>query len=174
MKRGIYMIKTRITELFDVKYPIVLAGMGPFSTYRTAVKVANAGGIGLTSHWAIMTEVDPKTFLISDAPNAITVSPAEKIDYDLHYIKENAISGAVCGCNIRVARVQADWTSVLRRVLKLCREDRGIREKIRIIVTSAGDPVPPHKKIQKYNEKNHDNLLHFHVSPCLRLVQKSF
>lgn len=168
------MIKSRVTELFDVKYPIMLAGMGPFSTYKTAVKVANAGGIGLTSHWGIIHMVDPETHLISDAPNARTISPAEKIDYDLHYIKEHADDGAVCGCNIRVARVQADWTSVLRRVLKLCRDDRDIREKIKIIVTSAGDPVPPNKKIKKYNGKNNDDLRHFHVSPCLRLVQNTF
>lgn len=168
------MIKTKVTELFDVKYPIMLAGMGPFSTYKTAVKVANTGGIGLTSHWGIIAPVDPKTHASSEAPDARIISPTEKIDYDLHYIKENTVDGAVCGCNIRVARVQADWTSVLRRVLKLCRDDREIREKIKIIVTSAGDPVPPNKKIAKYNEKNNDDLKHFHVSPCLRLVQNTF
>jgi len=168
------MIKTRITEMLGVKYPIVLAGMGPFSTYRTAVKVANTGGVGLTSHWGILDPVDPETHLISDAPNARTISPVEKIDYDLNYIKENTIDGAICGCNIRVARIQADWTSVLRRVLKLCQEDRKIREKIRIIVTSAGDPFPPNRKIRQYNENNHDNLFHFHVSPCLRLVENTF
>ncbi|NVM30827.1 MAG: nitronate monooxygenase [Candidatus Helarchaeota archaeon] len=168
------MIKTKVTEMFGVKYPIMLAGMGPFSTYKTAVKVANAGGIGLTSHWGILTPVDPKTHKASEAPDARTISPTEKIEHDLNYIKENANDGAVCGCNIRVARFQADWPAVLRRVLKTCRADRDIREKIRIIVTSAGNPIPPNNKIKKYNERNNDDLKHFHVSPCLRLVENTF
>lgn len=167
-------MKTRITEMFGVKYPIVLAGMGPFSTHKTAVKVANAGGIGLTSHWAILSKIDPKTHLISDAPNAISMTAAKKMEHDLTYIKEHAEDGAVCGCNIRVNRIQLDWMSVLRRVLKMRREDRKLREIIKIIVTSAGDPVPPNKKIRKNNEENNDDLKHFHVSPCLRLVQRTF
>ncbi|NVM03883.1 MAG: nitronate monooxygenase [Candidatus Helarchaeota archaeon] len=168
------MIKTRITEMFGVKYPIVLAGMGPFSTYKTAVKVGNSGGIGLTSHWGILSKVDPNTFEISDASDARSITPAQKIELDLKYIRDKTDDGAVCGCNIRVARVQADWKSVLRRVLKLRREDREMREKIKIIVTSAGNPAPPNKMIKKNNEKHNDDLKHFHVSPCLRLVEHTF
>ena len=40
------MIKTRITELFGIEYPIVSAGMGGVALGELAAAVSNAGGIG--------------------------------------------------------------------------------------------------------------------------------
>lgn len=40
-------MKTRITELFDIEYPIIQAGMIWNSGWRLASAVANAGGLGL-------------------------------------------------------------------------------------------------------------------------------
>jgi nitronate monooxygenase len=40
------MIKTRITELFGIEYPIVSAGMGGVALAELAAAVSNAGGIG--------------------------------------------------------------------------------------------------------------------------------
>jgi len=40
-------VKTRITELFDIEYPIIQAGMIWNSGWRLASAVANAGGLGL-------------------------------------------------------------------------------------------------------------------------------
>lgn len=42
-------MKTRITELFGVKYPIVLAGMGYVSIPKLVAAVCNAGGLGIMS-----------------------------------------------------------------------------------------------------------------------------
>lgn len=41
------MIKNRITELFNIKYPIIQAGMVWCSGWRLASAVSNAGGLGL-------------------------------------------------------------------------------------------------------------------------------
>ena len=41
------MIRTRLTQLFDLQYPIVLAPMGAVSGGRLAAAVSNAGGLGL-------------------------------------------------------------------------------------------------------------------------------
>ncbi|MHA1231123.1 MAG: NAD(P)H-dependent flavin oxidoreductase [Candidatus Helarchaeota archaeon] len=163
-------IKTRMTEIFGCKYPIMLAGMGPFSTYKTAVKVANAGGIGLTSHWGILSPVDPETHLISDAPNARVISSVEKMKFDLKYIEENAEDGAVFGCNIRVARIQVDWPGVIRTVIKMREKSPKLKECLKLIVTSAGNPEPPNKLIKK----KAPDLLHLHVSPSLNLVKHTF
>ena len=76
------VIKTKFTELIGCKHPILLAGMGPFSTYRTAVKVSNNGGVGLTSHWGILTKVNPETHLI-DRENGVMLSPKAKMEFDL-------------------------------------------------------------------------------------------
>src|SRR5580704_10942869 len=40
------MLKTRITELFGIKYPILSAGMGGVALAELAAAVSNAGGIG--------------------------------------------------------------------------------------------------------------------------------
>lgn len=41
------MLKTRITDLFDIQYPIVQGGMVWMSGYKLASAVANCGGLGL-------------------------------------------------------------------------------------------------------------------------------
>lgn len=40
-------MKTRITELFGVKYPILLSGMSWISVPKMVAAVSNAGGLGL-------------------------------------------------------------------------------------------------------------------------------
>jgi len=40
-------MKTRITELFNIKYPLVLSGMSWISTPELAAAVSNAGGLGI-------------------------------------------------------------------------------------------------------------------------------
>jgi enoyl-[acyl-carrier protein] reductase II len=164
------MLKTRMTEMFGCKYPIMLAGMGPFSTYKTAVQVANAGGIGLTSHWGILSKVDPKTHLISDAPDAKPLSPVDKMKFDLDYIAQHANDGAVFGCNIRVARIQVDAPQVIRTIIKMREANPKLKECIKLIVTSAGDPRPADEIIKK----KAPDLKHFHVSPSIKLVDHTF
>ena len=48
------MIKTKITEMFGIKYPIVSAPMGPFYTTELTIAVAEAGGLGTLSHVTLM------------------------------------------------------------------------------------------------------------------------
>ena len=40
-------MKTRITELFGIKYPILLSGMSWISVPRMVAAVSNAGGLGI-------------------------------------------------------------------------------------------------------------------------------
>ena len=168
------VIKTKFTELLGCKHPILLAGMGPFSTYKTAVKVSNAGGVGLTSHWGILTPVDPKTHLI-DRENGINLSPKAKMEFDLNFMEENLDQSInpVIGCNIRVARIQVDPPSVIRTILKARQKSKILNECVKIIVTSAGNPVPPNKIIKraKYYKDGKPDVLHFHVAPALHLCR---
>ena len=41
------MLKTRITELFGIKHPIMLAGMNWATTPKLVAAVSNAGGLGV-------------------------------------------------------------------------------------------------------------------------------
>lgn len=41
------MIRTEICDIFGIKHPILLAGMGQVSTPELAAAVSNAGGLGV-------------------------------------------------------------------------------------------------------------------------------
>lgn len=47
----------RITQLFDIKYPIIQAGMIWASGWRLAAAVSNAGGLGLIGAGSMYPEV---------------------------------------------------------------------------------------------------------------------
>ena len=40
-------LRTRVCDLFEIEFPIVLAGMGGASTPELAAAVSNAGGLGV-------------------------------------------------------------------------------------------------------------------------------
>ena len=50
-------MKTRVTELFDIKYPIIQAGMIWCSGWRLASAVSEAGGLGLIGSGSMYPEV---------------------------------------------------------------------------------------------------------------------
>ena len=41
------MLKTRMTELFEIRYPIMLAGMNWITDEKLVANVSNAGGLGV-------------------------------------------------------------------------------------------------------------------------------
>ena len=51
------MSKNRITELFNIKYPIIQGGMVWCSGWRLASAVSNAGGLGLIGSGSMYPEV---------------------------------------------------------------------------------------------------------------------
>ena len=47
IKLQFYKMKTRITDIFNIKYPIIQGGMIWASGWELASAVSNAGGLGL-------------------------------------------------------------------------------------------------------------------------------
>jgi NAD(P)H-dependent flavin oxidoreductase YrpB (nitropropane dioxygenase family) len=43
------MLYTELSDMLGIRYPIIQAGMGPYSTNRLAVAAANAGVLGIIS-----------------------------------------------------------------------------------------------------------------------------
>ncbi|MDY6958623.1 MAG: nitronate monooxygenase family protein [Halobacteriota archaeon] len=169
-------IKTRLTERLGIMSPIFLAGMGPFSTYKTAEKVANAGGVGVTSHWNIVSKVNPRTFQIDEEnENAKVVTSLEKTEYDLNYLSKNTRDGAAIGCNVLVSRIQLDSIQMIDLILRMREEDPVLKEKLKVIVTSAGSPKPPARQIRDWKKStdSNDDLMHFHVVPTVRHAKKA-
>ena len=52
------MIKSRLCDMVGIKYPIIQAGMGPFSNNNLCVAAANAGVLGLLSTSGLFNKND--------------------------------------------------------------------------------------------------------------------
>ena len=143
------LIKTRITENFGIKYPIISAPMGPFYTTKLAIAVSEAGGLGVVSHATLRGKNSVKDF-------------KDQLDY---YVEH---SDKPFGINVRVARIQTDHRVLLRKIPQWRKENPKLREQLVYALTSAGGPRIAGKM---WKEKAPD-MYHFHVGPALWLVDK--
>ena len=145
------MIKTRLTDLFGLKYPIISAPMGPFYTTKLTVAVSEAGGLGVLSHATLKGK--------NSVNDMIT---------QLEYVIEHTDKSF--GVNIRTARLQTDHKIMLRKIIQNIKQNPKLREQLVYIVTSAGGS----KFASKLLKEKTPDVTHFHVSPALWLVDKSF
>ena len=143
------MIKTRITELFGLKYPIMSAPMGPFYTTELTIAVSEAGGLGVLSHATLRGK------------NSVT-DMKEQI---MHVIES---TDKPFGLNIRTARIQTDHKVIIRTLPKWMRENPKIREQLVYLLTSAGGA----RFASEWIKKKMPYVKHFHVGPALWLVDK--
>ena len=143
------MIKTRITEKFGIKYPIISAPMGPFYTTELAVAVSEAGGLGVVSHATLRGKNSVKDF-------------KEQLDYVVEHTDKPF------GLNVRVARVQTDHRALLRRIPQWRNENPKLKEQLIYGLTSAGGP----RMVGKMWKEKAPDMYHFHVGPALWLVDK--
>ena len=143
------MIKTKITEMFGIKYPIVSAPMGPFYTTQLTVAVAEAGGLGTLSHATLLGK------------NSIT-DMKEQLDYVVEHTDKPF------GVNIRTARVQTDHKIMLRKLPEWRKKNPKLGEQLVYGVTSAGGS----REASAIWKKSAPDLKHFHVAPALWLVDK--
>ncbi|MFX1324062.1 MAG: NAD(P)H-dependent flavin oxidoreductase [Promethearchaeota archaeon] len=143
------MIKTRITDKFGIKYPIISAPMGPFYTTQLAIAVSEAGGLGVISHATLRGKNSISDF-------------KEQIDTVLE------ATDKPFGFNIRVARMQTDHRVLIRKIGQWRKENPKIREQMIYGLTSAGGP----RIVAKLWQKTCPEMYHFHVAPALWLVDK--
>ena len=68
-------LHTPICDLFDIEYPIILAGMGGVSTAPVVAAVSNAGGLGIiggaTMDAAMLRDQIHQTRDLTDKPFAV-------------------------------------------------------------------------------------------------------
>ncbi len=139
------MIKTRFQDIFGTKYPVIQAGMGPYATERLATAVAKAGGLGLISTVGMGSFELPGlghyrySAIFREAPPAEIVT--ESINYVLDNLKD--FPNAKFGVNIPVSEEFLSTASeIIHTVIDLCKTRADIQKKLKVIVTSAGDPLP--------------------------------
>ena len=108
-------MKTRITELFNIQYPIIQGGMIWASGWRLASAVSNAGGLGLLGAGSM----HPETL-------------AE------HIRKCKAATDKPFGVNIPIMYPEMD------KAIEVI-----LREGVKIVFTSAGNPATYTSLLQK-------------------------
>jgi len=139
------MIITKFQELIGTKYPIIQAGMGPYSTTELCIAVAKEGALGLISTIGMSTggasSVAPETAQKIFGKGRADIIIKRVIQYVYDGLRD--FPDAKFGVNIPVA---SDFIYAAKRLMKgtidILKEKPEIQKKLVVIVTSAGDPLP--------------------------------
>ncbi len=144
------MIKTKLTEMLECKHPIIQAAMGPFYTTKLCAAVANAGAFGVVSH-----------------TNLRDLDPIKEMEKNILEVVDN--TSGTFGVNIRTARLQIDYPELIKLIPRLRKENPKVREQLKLVITSAGDPRPAAHHFKTVDP----DLIHFHVIPAKWLAVKA-
>ncbi|MHA1132391.1 MAG: NAD(P)H-dependent flavin oxidoreductase [Candidatus Helarchaeota archaeon] len=147
------MIHTELCDLLNIKHPIIQAGMGPFSTKLLAAAASNAGILGLISHSGgpLMGFEKPVPEIMSDAIDEVAKKTTTSF-----------------GVNVRVAKNQPDARKCIKMICEKVQGDSSLAKKLRVVVTSAGDPMGGTRKGTWTEQLHRAGLLHFHVAAAVK------
>jgi NAD(P)H-dependent flavin oxidoreductase YrpB (nitropropane dioxygenase family) len=147
------MIKSRLCDLVGIKYPIIQAGMGPFSNNNLCVAAANAGVLGLLSTSGVFNK-DTQPWVYKDF-----VETAEaNYDDDMATVLEKVLKrtyrlvkdkGGIFGINVMVsAEVLPNSQVMVDTAIRVREENPDMKKHFKVIFTSAGDPLGWKDKIK--------------------------
>jgi NAD(P)H-dependent flavin oxidoreductase YrpB (nitropropane dioxygenase family) len=147
------MIKSRLCDLVGIKYPIIQAGMGPFSNNNLCVAAANAGVLGLLSTSGLFNKDDQPWIY-----NAFVESGEAQRDDDMATVLEKVLKrtyrlvkdkGGIFGINVMVSAEILPYSHIMiDTAIKVREENPDMKNYFRVIFTSAGDPVGWKDKIK--------------------------
>lgn len=156
------MIKTRLCEMLEIKYPIIQAGMGPWSTEKLCVATANAGALGIVSTVGLAYKLAVPS-AIENLDDYQEKTPYELLRITLDWVGDRT-SGTkgVFGVNIPLAQEFRELIEGLFKATIDARNQEGeIEERLRVIITSAGNPTPWAGLIKE------SGAFWFHVAPSV-------
>ncbi len=153
------VLETNITKMLGIKHPIVAAPMGPFYTTELTIAVSEAGGLGVLSHSALISDVLARK------------SPVDIMKENMLKVVEH--TDKPFGFNIRTSRREIAAIELVRDIPRFIRETPKVKEQCVYAITSAGSSrtLPQSKEYQKLKESG-SNIKHFHVAPALWLADK--
>jgi len=151
--RGDAMIKSRLCDLIGIKYPIIQAGMGPFSNNNLCVAAANAGVLGLLSTSGVFNK-DDQPWIYSEFVRTGEVDPEddmatvlEKVLKRTHRVVKD--KGGVFGGNVMVStEVLTAAQVMIDTAIRVREENPDIKNHFKVMYTSAGDPLGWGEKIK--------------------------
>jgi enoyl-[acyl-carrier protein] reductase II len=147
------MIKSRLCDLIGIKYPIIQAGMGPFSNNNLGVASANAGVLGLLSTSGVFDKgFQPWIY------KAFVSTAGADYDDDIPTVMEKLLKrtynlvkdkGGIFGINVMVsAEVLRHAHTIIDTAVRVREENPEIKKHFKVIFTSAGDPLGWQDKIK--------------------------
>jgi len=147
------MIKTDITKMFGIKYPIFSAPMGPFFTRDLALAVSEAGGLGVLSN-----------------VNIVGTDPVEEHKKSIEYMIEH--TDKPFGINFLTSRNNPGVKAMIRNIPRIVMGNVRMRDQCKYWLTSAGSSklLPASKYFQELRANS--EVKHFHVAPSVGLAQK--
>ena len=147
------MIQSRLCKMIGIKYPIIQAGMGPFSNNNLCVAAANAGVLGLLSTSGLFNKNDQPWIY-----KAFVESGEAGMDDDMATVMEKVLKrtyrlvrdkGGIFGINVMVsAELKQYSTIMIDTAIRVREENPDMKNNFKVIFTSAGDPVGWKDKIK--------------------------
>jgi len=147
------MIKSRLCEKVGIRYPIIQAGMGPFSNNNLCVAAANAGVLGLLSTSGLFNKQDQPWVY-----NAFVDSGEANRDDDMATVLESVLKrtyrlvkdkGGIFGINVMVSAELKQYSEIMiDTAIRVREENPDMKNNFKVIFTSAGDPVGWKDKIK--------------------------
>jgi NAD(P)H-dependent flavin oxidoreductase YrpB (nitropropane dioxygenase family) len=161
------MIKSRLCDLVGIKYPIIQAGMGPFGTNKLCIASANAGVLGLISSSGITTK-DSQPEIYKYFCRSGGADPDADPETILRTIFQQTLeqtreSQGIFGINVMVsAEMRESAALIVKTMIKAREEDPEMKKRFKVLVTSAGDPLPWSDAVKK------TDLIWMHVMPSVK------
>ncbi len=140
------MIKSRLCDKVGIKYPIIQAGMGPFSNNNLCVAAANSGVLGLLSTGGLFTKQEQPWIY-----KAFVETGEADYDDDMGTVLEKVLKrtyrltkdkGGIFGINVMVSAELKGLSEVMiDTAIRVRKDNPDMRDHFKVIFTSAGDPV---------------------------------
>jgi len=173
---------SKFNSLFGCKKPIIQAGMGPYDTTNLAAAVSKAGALGLISTVGMGSLQMPGIGVFKYSAIVGEGTPEELLTSSIDKVLEELSDypDAKFGINIPVSEEFIPTASrIIRTVIDRLNSDPSAKRKCRIIVTSAGDPLPwaidpLNKKIEESIpiKKELPDITWCHVVPSVRAAKR--
>jgi len=139
--------------MVGIKYPIIQAGMGPFSNNNLGIAAANAGVLGLFSTSGLVgKDWQPYVYeaWIKTAEADITddiATAMEKMLLRAYRLTKD--QGGVFGINVMVsAEMAKEAQIIIDAAISVREKNPDMKKHFKVIFTSAGDPIPWCDKIK--------------------------
>ncbi len=161
------MLKSRLCDLVGIKHPIIQAGMGPFGTNKLCIASTNAGALGLISSSGLASKVfQPEIYDgFCRSGGADPEADQETIMRAIFQqtLDQTRESQGIFGINVMVSAEMRELAEVIiSAMIKVREEDPEMKKRFRVLVTSAGDPLPWAETVKK------TDLIWMHVMPSVK------